>query len=893
MHAPPADYAALLNEAIAAWRASFYTRLIAEGYVLQPDGSLAWHDLGTAVLTVVESSSDAAEVTRATPVLETTPGAQWQDNYRLEVINAGPSANQIATSWYSSFYPLDLVRAGDGNDIVDRQNGRFWHERADGGGRGVFVDAGPGDDLVRGTKADDWFVGGAGNDILEGTGGADTYFVLPGEAGYDLIEDEGHAEDFYGGPLGDPAPDLVQFLSGVSLSDLTFSWGRANRESTYITLELGWASDRGVRILIPHSDDSRGSGIEYFQFADGSRLTMAEMLTHAPAMPDIDPHHGPGTGGDDAIEGTQLDDVLDLAGGNDYAQGLGGNDTIIGGAGDDQLRGGGVSFWLQKYQLFGMQVLPEDPRDFVNSAWDSGSDVLHGGGGADALYGDDGRNLLSGGIGNDLLNAQGETVFAGGPGDDRLEMSAFSAYPTLLALNRGDGSDSFLAFGSQPLVVSLGSGIGPGDLALSRDGQDLVLGLGAAESLRIENWYEYWEPHAILQLVGDGVRSYDFDAIVAEFDALRALEPGLADWAFQADLAGHLQHAAIGSAYGGAAAYQYAATGSFDALAAQDIFGVLEHADFLYGVQDVGDLYWNVLPAQVTDFDVDDRVVFADGSANLLTVTPGTDSFEITLGDKTVVFSRDLRTLTNGSFVFADGSVFAIGDNASGTAGDDLANSIDLGAVSGNHHLLGFAGNDVLTGGTGSDTLEAGAGADALQGGGGTDMASYVFSSAGVLANLTTPSQNTGDAAGDTYGSIEGLIGTRFNDTLVGDNLPNILHGGDGNDYIQARGVPDVLSGGAGNDRLEGGGGGDVLNAAADRTTWSITTQQRRSPLISRMPRRTPVTPRAIPTATSKACTDRFRSATCCSVTGMRTNSSVSTATTRSSGAPAATVCWG
>jgi hypothetical protein len=81
-----------------------------------------------------------------------------------------------------------------------------------------------------------------------------------------------------------------------------------------------------------------------------------------------------------------------------------------------------------------------------------------------------------------------------------------------------------------------------------------------------------------------------------------------------------------------------------------------------------------------------------------------------------------------------------------------------------------------------------GAGADILDGGPGTDRASYATASGSVTANLGDPAQNTGDALGDTYIGIEGLQGTDFADTLIGDSNNNFLIGGPG---------ADVLNGGA------------------------------------------------------------------------------------------------
>jgi serralysin len=134
-------------------------------------------------------------------------------------------------------------------------------------------------------------------------------------------------------------------------------------------------------------------------------------------------------------------------------------------------------------------------------------------------------------------------------------------------------------------------------------------------------------------------------------------------------------------------------------------------------------------------------------------------------------------------------------ENAKGGTGNDV--------IAGNlaaNTLWGNAGNDTLYGREGNDILIGGAGADVLDGGAGFDYASYADAKAGVTGRLDNSSLNTGDAAGDRYVSIEGLIGSAFNDLLVGNAGANRLLGGAGNDMLIGGAGADVLDGGAGFD---------------------------------------------------------------------------------------------
>ena len=164
-------------------------------------------------------------------------------------------------------------------------------------------------------------------------------------------------------------------------------------------------------------------------------------------------------------------------------------------------------------------------------------------------------------------------------------------------------------------------------------------------------------------------------------------------------------------------------------------------------------------------------------------------------------------------------------DSLSGGSGDD-----QLFGGTGNDTLQGDAGHDLLSGGgginqlfggDGDDTFVGGAGADAISGGSGMDVVDYSASGAGVSVDLSTNNLSGGDAANDTItGGIDGIIGSDWNDTLIGfdgqgADYTNVFYGGDGDDLLDGRGGDDSLFGGDGNDTIIGGTGADLIDGGA------------------------------------------------------------------------------
>jgi Ca2+-binding RTX toxin-like protein len=181
--------------------------------------------------------------------------------------------------------------------------------------------------------------------------------------------------------------------------------------------------------------------------------------------------------------------------------------------------------------------------------------------------------------------------------------------------------------------------------------------------------------------------------------------------------------------------------------------------------------------------------------------------------------------------------------------------------ISGFENIIGSSQQDVLTAGAGNNVLSGGAGADTLNGGTDNDTASYVNNTAGVTVLLKSGIAIESSGVNDTLISIENVTGSNFNDTLEGNGLANVLDGGNGldtayyyssvagvtvnlatgigsggdaagdtfasveyvigsnsaGDTLTGNGVINYLAGQAGNDTIDGGG---VASASVNTTTY-------------------------------------------------------------------------
>ena len=204
----------------------------------------------------------------------------------------------------------------------------------------------------------------------------------------------------------------------------------------------------------------------------------------------------------------------------------------------------------------------------------------------------------------------------------------------------------------------------------------------------------------------------------------------------------------------------------------------------------------------------DDHLI-GDSQENYLRGNGGGDTLDGGDGTDYADYNNDTAGLTADLLTPA---------NNTGAAAGDSYNSIEA--------IRGGSGDDILRGDDsanlphgGSNILEGQGGADVLDGRGGFDWASYGNATVGVTADLADPTQNTGDAAGDTYISIEGLIGSRFDDVLIGDSGDNFLKGLDGADELHGGAGSDTADYSEGNPTNPVGVTADLSNSANNTGT--------------------------------------------------------------------------
>ncbi|MBD2747384.1 hypothetical protein IC232_11840 [Microvirga sp. BT688] len=456
---------------------------------------------------------------------------------------------------------------------------------------------------------------------------------------------------------------------------------------------------------------------------------------------------------------------------DDTLYGMGGNDTLYGEGGNDELSGG------------------------------DDNDTLDGGAGNDTFYGDRGADRLIGGEGNDWVDYSASTDEGGVTADlSKGGSSGDAKGDTYDSIENLTGTDN-AAF-KDVLIGNAGANSLEGG-----QGDDTLHGGAGNDTLNAGAGSDKLYGGAGADKMDGGVDGRAFwDIVTYEYSAAGIV----------LDLTKSINNRgdASGDTFDNIEAF--IGSGGDDTITGADAYDTFyghNGNDLLQGKGNIDEL-------------------FGDNGDDTLEGGVGADKLDGGAGFNFASYAN-ADSLEGGVGVTA--SLTALYASSGEAAGDTIKNirgligsayNDILYGVSGEaNDLRGGNGNDRLRGDGGglawaSDTLEGGSGNDSLEGGDGAgivDFASYAHAGpvAGrgvwVSLNWSDRASYMGDAAGDQFEGIEGLIGSAYADTLTGDANANILRGGGGS---------DTLNGAAGNDTLEGGDGSDVYYVAGrDRIT--------------------------------------------------------------------------
>jgi len=715
-----------------------------------------------------------------------------------------------------------------------------------------------GDDHLIGFHTEDDLDGGAGDDLLEGKDGGDTYHFDRGY-GHDEIRENvsevnvGDGDQLIFGPSLLPG-DLALSREG---NDLIFTI-RDTGETMRVTGQFD------LQTLYTWTD------VENFRFADGTAWTkqdVQQMLLQS-------------TPGNDHLVGFYLNDDLDGGAGDDLLEGKDGNDTyhFDRGYGHDEIRELVTEVNVGDFDklVFGPSLLPEDlaiSRDgndliftvndtgetiriagqFDFSAWFAWNDVelftfANGTQWTDVQVA---ARLTGGTPGNDhLIGTFRSDTLDGGAGDDLLE--------------GGDGSDIYIfgrGYGHDEIRENLteanlgeddelrfGPGITLADLGFVRSGNDLLITiLDTDDTLKITGQFNY----------GSWFTWQDVDRFVFE-DGTSFIRQEIQQLVLESQKTAGDDHI-LGFMTGD----------TLDGGAGNDILEGSDGGDtYLFG-RGYGQ---DEIRETLTDGNLgeEDTLRFgADISWSDLDFTRNGDALTITIKGTTdsVTIGGEWSTITDTSTVtWWDVEKFAFADGTIKTK-DDVQLEL-LRSTGGNDHLVGFYTEDVLDGGAGDDLLEGGRGADTYRHGVGdgndtiSDYVNYwgsggdrlvfgngisvadvtvrrsttnandmVLSVQGGASSVTLTNQVTGGrewtldfvefadgtvwTASDLANLMTSGAATSGDDVIDGTSLADQIFGGPGNDTLRGQGGNDTLDGGTGNDRLEGGDGDDVYNYSA------------------------------------------------------------------------------
>lgn len=466
------------------------------------------------------------------------------------------------------------------------------------------------------------------------------------------------------------------------------------------------------------------------------------------------------------IAGGDGNDTIRSGAGNDLIDGGSGEDRLTGSDGDDYIIGGGNNDYIQAGTgddiASGDNVNPGNDTIFGGA----GEDIIAGGGSTDYLDAGEGDDLIFGdlsivqpnevtfstletGAEDTILGGNGSDVIFGEWGDD--EISGNDGADSLY----GGVGDDTLKGGSENDIIEgndgndhLEGGTGD-DLLIVEAGNDLIDGGDGIDTISYSK-----SPNGITVNL-DETNSYQSEnSISASPEPNFTIASGTAEDGFETT-------------------------------------DTLENLENIVASQQDDILIGNSSANKIEALDGNDLLI-GNGESNIIDGGNGNDT--VSYRRETDKVNVDLETRIGAKFSGDTDTLISI-ENVIGSAGDD-----EIIGDENSNFIFGEEGKDSLQGKQGDDKLIGGKDGDVIDGGEGNDTASYFTATEGVTANLTNTQENTGDAQGDSFQSIENLEGSEFGDRLIADTQNNDIQGLGGDDYLDGLTGDDTMSGGTGND---------------------------------------------------------------------------------------------
>jgi Ca2+-binding RTX toxin-like protein len=729
----------------------------------------------------------------------------------------------------------------------------------------------PGADHLVGFMTPDVLDGGAGDDILEGADGADTYVFGRGY-GHDIIRESVSTANL-------SEDDRLSFGSGITLSDLNFT----QQGNNLVISILGTSDSVTIEGEFDYSNWFTWEDVDHFDFADGSSLTRQ----------DVQQILLRGTSGNDHLVGYLDGDTLDGGAGNDILEGGDGGDTYVFGRGygQDEIRetlgnanlsefdtvrfGPGIAWSDLRFAISGNDLTIaiagtsdtltikrefETINDVSSQTWNdvenftftdgstkSSTDIMAQAVQAQATAGDD--HIVGFYVNDTIVGGPGNDLMEGGRGADTY------------VHNIGDGndvvSDYVYVWGSGGDRVLFGPGIAPADVTVRRSTAqpaDIILSvLGGQSSVTLTNQFSgggewtidtvefangtVWTKEQLANFIVTGSATSGND-IIDGTSFSEEIHGGAGDDLIRGNggndrLDGGAGNDRIEGSYGNEI-YMYGLGGGDDVIWQAGWWGAFDIVEFGLGLNAA-----DMIVRRSGGGTGGDMILTFAGIEGSLTVQQqystsdgAIDEFHFADGTVLSADALNVRYLASISTSGPDTIVGSyMNDNINAGGGDDLIYSgggndrLDGGP--GNDRLEGSGGNDVYvyalgggndivtqTGWWGAfDVIELGAGLDpanlvVTRSGGGTG-GDMILSFAGIAGSITIAQQ---------FGSPDNAIdevhfanGTVLNaDALNARYLAGVSTSGA--DTIYGSYMNDTINGGGGDDFIYGSGGNDRLD---------------------------------------------------------------------------------